>query len=244
MTNRLAAPFVVGLLLLGSSHALAQDAPPPPPGEEPPPPAPEPTAPVAAAGAPAAGGSATGGAAAGASRYATRGVFEIEGGLALGYEKLKSLSFDDKFTFALQPTVRYFIIRNLAVGGTISFAYTRYSLQSGGSISEFTAAMLPGAEYTFNLGSRVIPYATAAFGYGHWRQTSSGGGTSSTASSNGGILQIGGGAKMLFGGGILGVGLVVPITFQSDWESGGMTANDSGGVGFGVLVMTTYGIWF
>ena len=220
----------LAMTLLLAAPAVAQEEAPPPPAAPPeaPPPAVAP-APVAAPAAAALG-----------KKYLTPGIIEIGGGITLGFwamdvegSKLK------EFNLGLSPYVLYFVIKNLAVGGRFTVQYGKFWSSGGGtssSSSATTIAIQPAAEYHFDLGSKIYPYVGLALGYG-WADNFSG--LAINANDNQFVVNIGGGVKMTFGGGIIGVGLEVPITVHNPDATGAGTYTQAG-----FNLFTRYAIWF
>jgi hypothetical protein len=189
-------PITVGtVLLLALSTASAQEN----PGAPPPPPPP-----------PAAPGPAPGGhpavPAGGTTQYGRAGIIEIEGGFALQYNAvLSSQGTSSTLVFSFTPAVRYFIIDNLAIGGRMVIT----AAKDGPT----TFQLIPEAEYNFNLGTNLFPYATAGFGYQYTRTPGVGTPRGNvTASSSNAVVEISGGITYVFGHGLIGAGLEIPIT--------------------------------
>jgi hypothetical protein len=145
------------------------------------------------------------------SGYAAPGIIEVEGGVTLNYRRLDGSSAT---TFTLSPAVRYFIMNGLAVG-------VRFELQiiEDGPKS---VRVLPQAEYNLNMG-RLFPYVGIAAGIDYTKS----GGHSSTDFA----LEPGVGIKLAFGGGLIGLGLQVPVLFGDP-------------VTWGLDVLTRYAIFF
>ena len=214
------AALAVTLLL--AAPAFAQDEPPPPP-----------TAPPAVA--PAAAPVAAPAAVEGAKRFAKPGVLEIGGGLNLSFDTadVEGATYKN-FNLGISPYVLYFIMKGLSVGGRFEVQYNKY-WDGDGSSDGYTIKIMPAAEYNFDLGGRLFPYAGLAFGYGYARS---------------GDLKINqfhfvpeGGVKITFGsgaaGGILGLGLQVPVILHAPDVEGADTYTQAG-----FAIVTRYAVWF
>jgi hypothetical protein len=213
MLGRLAAALAVTFILLPS--AFAQD--------EPPPPAPAPApGPAVTPAHRAAGGTVI------APAFAKKGVMEVEGGL--GFDFSKQGEADASIAINLGPTFRYFVIDGLSVGGNLTLGYSKQ-----GDSSFTTIYFLPAAEYNFDLGSRLYPYAGMMVGlaYMTFSSTDPITGESSSEGKAGFYAAPEGGVKVNFGGGILGLGLQIPIQKFADID-----------MSFGVSLITRYGVFF
>jgi hypothetical protein len=189
----------LALALLLARPAAAQETPP----------VPEPGAPAAATPAPATPAAAPRGDVV-APKYASKGVMELGGNFVFSYQKggTYSLGFD--------PGFFYFLIPNLEVGGFFRLSYDK---TGDDSLTRF--GFLPGAQYIFDLGSRLYPYAGMALGF----EYVSGGAGSYFA------IDVMGGVKYNFGGGLLGFGLDFPIWAGSEtW--------------YAISLMTSYAVYF
>lgn len=147
----------------------------------------------------------------GVSAYATRGIVEVEGGLTLNYVHQGDVS---NTRVTINPAVRYFIINGLAVGLGLQFSI----IESGPK----TYGILPQAEYNLNMG-RLFPYVGVGMGV----QVARDNGDNSTVF----LIDPGVGVKVTFGGGLIGVGLALPIAFSDPIRAG-------------VDVLTRYAIFF
>jgi len=95
----------------------------------------------------------------------------------------------NSWMFGLNPAVRYFVMDGLGVGAFLGFN----KIKDGPT----TVRFVPQAEYNFNLGSRLFPYAGLGFGFQYFSVEEGG----VSASSTDALVQFGGGVKMTFGGG-------------------------------------------
>ncbi len=145
------------------------------------------------------------------STYATRGLTEIEGGLTVNYVHQGDVS---STIVGINPAVRYFVMDGLAVGMALQIQI----IEDGPD----TYGFLPQAEYNVNMG-RLFPYAGVGIGV----QYATGDGDSSTNF----IINPGVGVKLTFGGGLIGLGIAIPIAFADPTR-------------VGVDVLTRYAIYF
>lgn len=145
--------------------------------------------------------------------YAVKGLTEVEGGLNFSYVRLPKGS---SATFALNPSLRRFVSDGLAVGGTVELRVIKDGPRS------FT--ILPDAEYNFSFGDgRLYEFIMLGMGV---RYVSSG-----KASATNFVFRPGLGTKLTFGGGLVALGLAVPIAFSDPVE-------------IGLDIMTRYAIFF
>jgi hypothetical protein len=211
----------LAMTLLLAAPAIAQEEPPPPaaPAPEAPPPA---VAPAAAAPAAAVG-----------KRFAQPGILEIGGGVTFGYDYYETIDYKS-FNLGLSPYVLYFVMKGLSVGGKFQVDYQK--IWSGDGNGDATSiAIMPAAEYNFDLGSRIFPYAGLAFGYGYMK--------SGDVKINQFRFVPEGGVKITFGsggaGGILGLGLQVPVILHAPDVEGADTYTQAG-----FAVVTRYAVFF
>jgi hypothetical protein len=147
------------------------------------------------------------------AQYAVKGLTEVEGGLNFSYVRLPKGS---SATFALNPSIRRFVSDGLALGGTLELRVIKDGPRS------FT--ILPDAEYNFSFGDgRLFEFIMLGMGV---RYVSSG-----KASATNFVFRPGLGTKLTFGGGLVGLGLAVPIAFSDPVE-------------IGLDIMTRYAIFF
>jgi len=132
--------------------------------------------------------------------YATKGISEIESGLTVTYRRL---NHDSATSFMLSPAFRHFVIDRLALG----VLFQLQIIEDGPK----TARLLGQAEYNLNMG-RLVPYAGVGAGVDYTK--------SGNESATDFVLEPGAGMKVTFGGGLLGLGLQVPILFGSPTTSG------------------------
>jgi hypothetical protein len=225
MFARALAAVLVTLLL--AAPAFAQDEPPPPPAAAPE--APPPAVAPAPAAAPAA--------VEGAKRFAKAGVLEVGGGISMGYNYYETVDYKE-FNLGLSPYVLYFIMKGLSIGGRFEVNYQKYwSGDESGSTAGI--AIMPAAEYNFDLGGRLFPYAGLAFGYGY---SESGSGDTKLKINQFRFVPEGG-VKITFGsgaaGGILGLGLQVPVVLHAPDVDGADTYTQAG-----FAIVTRYAVWF
>jgi hypothetical protein len=145
------------------------------------------------------------------SPYASRGIIEVEGGVTLNYVHQGDVS---NTRVTLNPAVRYFIANGLSVGLGLQFSI----IESGPK----TYGFLPQAEYNLNMG-RLFPYV----GLGVGVQVARDSGDNATDF----LIDPGAGVKVTFGGGLIGVGVAIPIAFSDPAR-------------VGVDVLTRYAIFF
>jgi len=210
----------LALTLLLAAPAVAQE-------EAPPPPAAPAVAPAAPAAAPVAM----------AKKYLSPGIIEVGGGISLGFTDTSYTGGSQQvLDFGLTPYVLYYVMKGLGVGGRFTVAYEKQWIKVTGQPDQSSdstgIAIQPAAEYHFDLGSRLYPYAGLALGYGYADYGS--------GKDNQMVFNIGGGVKMTFGGGILGLGLEVPIIYHSIDNSG--TTTHATTAGFNIF--TRYAVWF
>lgn len=149
------------------------------------------------------------------SAYAMSGIMEVEGGVDYRYLKVGSVSSS---AVVLNPAVRYFIMNGLAVG--LRFGYSWVT--DGAHI----VTLLPQAEYNMNLSSRFYPYVGLGAGLQYVKE-----GGESNDNSTDFIIEPGVGIKIAMGGGLIGLGVSVPLVFADDF-------------GAGINILTRYAIYF
>lgn len=136
------------------------------------------------------------------SRYAAKGLTEVEGGFTFSYVRLPGGS---SATFALNPAVRRFVSDGLALGGTFELRVIKDGPK--------TFTIMPDAEYNFSFGDgRLYEFLMLGMGV---RYVTSGG-----ADATNFVFRPGLGTKLTFGGGLVGVALAVPIAFSDPIEIG------------------------
>jgi hypothetical protein len=145
------------------------------------------------------------------STYASHGIVEIEGGVTVNYVHQDEVS---NTRVTLNPAVRYFIMDGLSVGLGLQFQI----IESGPK----TYGFLPQAEYNVNMG-RLFPYIGVGVGVQYAKENG--------ASSTDFLIDPGAGIKVTFGGGLIGLGLAIPIAFSDPAR-------------VGVDLLTRYAIFF
>ena len=106
-----------------------------------------------------------------------KGSWVVGGSTTLGFNSLKTeYKYDGDTedgptvsTFALTPSVGYFVMDNLAIGLDLGFTSIKTKEESEGWNNETTAstlALLPTATYYFKGSSNILPYLGAGVGYG------------------------------------------------------------------------------
>ncbi len=147
------------------------------------------------------------------ARYAVKGLTEVEGGFTFSYVRLPGGS---SATFALNPAIRRFVKDGLAIGGTFELRVIKDGPK--------TFTIMPDAEYNFSFGDgRLYEFLMVGMGV---RYVTSGG-----ADATNFVFKPGLGTKLTFGGGLVGVGLAVPIAFSDPIE-------------IGLDIMTRYAVFF
>jgi hypothetical protein len=149
------------------------------------------------------------------SSYATSGILEVEGGVDYRYLNVGDVSSS---AIVLNPAVRYFIMNGLAVGLRFGYAW----VTDGAHIFN----IVPQAEYNVSLGGRLFPYVGLGAGVQYINEGGEG-----DDSSTDFVVEPGAGIKLAMGGGLIGLGVTVPLLFADDF-----------GAGFSVL--TRYAIYF
>ena len=145
-----------------------------------------------------------------AQRYAIdKGSMIIDGSVAL----TAGLSSGGGTSFEISPTVGFFVIPQLAAGGT-------FSLFSSSGYTSF--AIIPRVNYYFgDAASKIYPYVSGGLGF----QSISSGGSAST-----GIILLGGGAAFMLSRDVYIDGsAIINILTNSDFR--GNTFRIMGGVG-------------
>jgi hypothetical protein len=147
------------------------------------------------------------------AHYAVKGLTEVEGGFNFSYVRLPKGS---SATFALDPAIRRFISDGLAIGGTLDLRVIKDGPKS------FT--LMPDAEYNFSFGDgRLFEFIMMGLGVRYV--------TSGKANATNFVFRPGLGTKLTFGGGLIALGIAVPIAFSDPVE-------------IGLDIMTRYAIFF
>lgn len=147
------------------------------------------------------------------TRYAIKGQTEVEGGFNFSYVRLPKGS---SATFALDPAIRRFVSDGLALGGTLDLRVIKDGPKS------FT--LMPDAEYNFSFGDgRLFEFVMLGLGVRYV--------TSGKANATNFVFRPGLGTKLTFGGGLIALGIAVPVAFSDPVE-------------IGLDIMTRYAVFF
>lgn len=85
------------------------------------------------------------------------------GNMMIGGSAEISNVFDRNFQFSAQPTIGFFVINNLAVGGDVSLGYVKPQNFDG----SFSWNISPFVRYYFGEnGNKIRPFGHLGFGYG------------------------------------------------------------------------------
>jgi Outer membrane protein beta-barrel domain len=223
---------VLGLIassLIVSLPALAQE--PPPPEAPPPAAAPPPPPPAAAMVAPAMASGRFGGA--GQLVLSVDLPFTNSAPQFAVLHETETMDGPSETVFVIQPSLDYFVIPNLTIGGTLGLTYIKESLM-GTDVNVTQVSVIARVGYNLSLSDVVSIWARAGFGYVH--ASSDSGGSSATVSSTVVIVE----APVLFHPAphfFLGAGPTFETELSSSLSSGGASMDQPKTTAFGLTAM-------